>query len=32
LPVLDIEPPEEAFFDFDQSDIDRELRDEEFEP
>ncbi|WP_276272437.1 Mov34/MPN/PAD-1 family protein [Haloarcula litorea] len=31
LPVLDVEPPEEAFFDFDQSDIDRELREEEFD-
>lgn len=26
LPVLDVEAPEEAFFDFDQSDIDAELR------
>ncbi|MBX0294708.1 Mov34/MPN/PAD-1 family protein [Haloarcula nitratireducens] len=31
LPVLDVEPPEEAFFDFDQSDIDAELREEEFD-
>jgi len=31
LPVLDVEPPEQAFFDFDQSDIDRELREEEFD-
>ena len=28
LPVLDVDPPEEAIFDFDQSDIDAELRDE----
>jgi proteasome lid subunit RPN8/RPN11 len=31
LPVLDVEPPEETFFDFDQTDIDRELREEEFD-
>jgi len=31
LPVLDVDPPEEAFFDFDQSDIDAELREEEFD-
>ncbi|NHX41359.1 MULTISPECIES: Mov34/MPN/PAD-1 family protein [Haloarcula] len=31
LPVLDVEPPEESFFDFDQSDIDAELREEEFD-
>lgn len=28
LPVFDIEPPEESFFDFTQEDIDRELREE----
>ena len=31
LPVLDVDPPEEAFFDFDQHDIDQELREEEFD-
>jgi proteasome lid subunit RPN8/RPN11 len=31
LPVLDVEPPEESFFDFDQADIDAELREEEFD-
>jgi proteasome lid subunit RPN8/RPN11 len=31
LPVLDVEPPEEEFFDFTQEDIDRQLRDAEFE-
>jgi proteasome lid subunit RPN8/RPN11 len=31
LAVLDVDPPEETFFDFDQTDIDRELRDEEFD-
>src|SRR6056297_2732087 len=31
LPVLDVDPPEEAFFDFDQHDIDRELREEEWD-
>jgi proteasome lid subunit RPN8/RPN11 len=31
LPVLDVEPPEETFFDFDQTDIDQELREEEFD-
>jgi len=31
LPVLDVDPPEEHFFDFDQTDIDRELREEEFD-
>jgi proteasome lid subunit RPN8/RPN11 len=31
LDVLDVDPPEEAFFDFDQTDIDRELREEEFD-
>jgi proteasome lid subunit RPN8/RPN11 len=31
LPVLDVEPPEEEFFDFTQEDIDRQLREEEFE-
>jgi len=30
LDVLDVEPPEEAFFDFDQSDIDAELREDEW--
>ncbi|MFT4922335.1 MAG: proteasome lid subunit RPN8/RPN11 [Haloarculaceae archaeon] len=30
LPVLDVEPPEEEFFDFTQADIDRQLREEEF--
>jgi proteasome lid subunit RPN8/RPN11 len=29
LPVLDIDPPEEEFFDFTQEDIDRQLREEE---
>lgn len=29
LPVLDVDPPEETFFDFDQSDIDAELREDE---
>ncbi len=28
LEVIDVDPPEDAFFDFDQSDIDRELREE----
>jgi proteasome lid subunit RPN8/RPN11 len=31
LDVLDVDPPEETFFDFDQTDIDRELREEEFD-
>ena len=31
LEVLDVDPPEETFFDFDQTDIDRELREEEFD-
>jgi proteasome lid subunit RPN8/RPN11 len=31
LPVLDVEPPEEEFFDFTQEDIDRQLREEEFD-
>jgi proteasome lid subunit RPN8/RPN11 len=31
LPVLDVKPPEESFFDFDQADIDAELREEEFD-
>ena len=31
LPVLEVDPPEEHFFDFDQTDIDRELREEEFD-
>jgi proteasome lid subunit RPN8/RPN11 len=31
LPVLDIDPPEETFFDFDQHDIDQELREEEWD-
>jgi proteasome lid subunit RPN8/RPN11 len=30
LPVVDVEPPEETFFDFDQADIDAELREEEW--
>lgn len=30
LDVLDVEPPEEAFFDFDQADIDAELREDEW--
>ena len=30
LRVLDVEPPEEAFFDFDQADIDAELREDEW--
>lgn len=29
LPVLDVDPPEEDFFDFTQEDIDRELREDE---
>jgi proteasome lid subunit RPN8/RPN11 len=29
LPVLDVDPPEEEFFDFTQADIDRQLREEE---
>jgi proteasome lid subunit RPN8/RPN11 len=29
LPVLDVEPPEEEFFDITQADIDRELREDE---
>lgn len=29
LPVLDVEPPEEEFFDFTQEDIDRQVREEE---
>ena len=29
LPVLDVDPPEEEFFDFTQEDIDRQLREEE---
>ena len=32
LPVLNVDPPEEAFFDFDQHDIDKELREEEWDP
>jgi proteasome lid subunit RPN8/RPN11 len=32
LPVLDVEPPEEQFFDFTQADIDAELREEGKEP
>ncbi|MEF8782275.1 MAG: Mov34/MPN/PAD-1 family protein [Haloarculaceae archaeon] len=31
LPVLDVDPPEEEFFDITQDDIDRQLREEEFE-
>ncbi|SFR94106.1 Proteasome lid subunit RPN8/RPN11, contains Jab1/MPN metalloenzyme (JAMM) motif [Halomicrobium zhouii] len=30
LRVLDVDPPEEAFFDFDQADIDAELREDEW--
>jgi proteasome lid subunit RPN8/RPN11 len=30
LRVLDVEPPEETFFDFDQADIDAELREDEW--
>jgi proteasome lid subunit RPN8/RPN11 len=29
LPVLDVDPPEEEFFDFTQEDIDRQLREDE---
>jgi len=29
LDVIDVEPPEDSFFDFDQTDIDRELREDE---
>ena len=31
LPVLDVDPPEEDFFDFTQADIDRELREEDLD-
>jgi len=30
LRVLNVDPPEEAFFDFDQADIDAELREDEW--